>query len=1000
MADDGQQLPDYYALLGIGFDASDDELRRAWREAVKRWHPDTNRSPDAHRMMASVNEAWEVLGNAQRRAEYDSHYFRMRADMADAERKRQEAERQEWERRERLRQQEMERKRREAEAARQRAEAEARRRAERDRQERARQERARRERERQQREARQRAEAERRRRADRDREHLHQQQERAREEAESRQRAAQDRDGRDRERRDRARQRAREGHRTGGESGRRQFWWHIRYPDVFRKVPFWVGAVAGIALSAVMGLIAAGFVVIFAQQDGNGNDQDDSVMVQTAGWGTILASGNGSPGCSATASGVRNVAAYGEYPQAEAWFLTPDASEWSAGFLYHSSTSGYSVAAVRRTAGQYELVSWTQTRSSEVARSATAIRPDLLHPVNSKVPNTFRMEVSDGDTALVVNDVLLARMPSGDFRPIESSVHFCAGFFSGEPAYTVEFVGLRGTISDDSSFRGVVNRRQHWPPLPASTEPTPGDGGSMLSVIAGAGRFFAHPRQSIDCSTDVVAFGETFVAEADFSVPPGNAWSVGFVYHVSESVFSAASIRRRAATLDAIAWTDADSGTVAQYKIPIDLDLVRPADSFTPNVIRIESAETGTKLVLNNSELLHVDPIDTRPYASDARLCAGFWDDEPGYAIAYSQLRGSDSETITSPETTQPVVRLADTPEPTARPTAAPTPTATPPPTARATATPWPTPTPIPTATPRPTPTPTPVPLPTATLSPTPSPTPVPLPTATPTPTPFISWVHTATPTPTPSPTPTHTATPSPTRTPTPSPTITPSPTATPTPIPTPWTVRIERYLLTPTPSIGSWIDSILDGTPETATAQSVPSFQTFSRDSGTLYADATSGRIGCPRNNNEAAFLSSRAKSASVVFGFEVPRASRWSIGLLYHRWSSNDTDAATFLFKTSGGEYRAGHWTRFKGENTHYVESEAIPSSVFSGSVGADNTIAIRTGEDGSVLELNGTIMLRVPASELRPTSNQMRVCAGLLRGETERYSIDYYRLIAWTE
>ena len=77
-----------------------------------------------------MNEAWEVLGNAQRRAEYDTHYFRMRADMADAERKRQEAERQEWERRERLRQQEMELKRREAEAARQRAEAERRRRAE------------------------------------------------------------------------------------------------------------------------------------------------------------------------------------------------------------------------------------------------------------------------------------------------------------------------------------------------------------------------------------------------------------------------------------------------------------------------------------------------------------------------------------------------------------------------------------------------------------------------------------------------------------------------------------------------------------------------------------------------------------------------------------------------------------------------------------------------------------------------------------------------------
>lgn len=153
MADERPQLPDFYAVLGVGFDATEAELRSAWRTAVKQWHPDRNRSPEAHSMMAQINEAWEVLGDAERRAEYDTVYFTLRAAMANAERKQREEERLERERRERLRRQEQERKRREEEAARKRAIEEEERR-----------ERARRERERREAEARRKAEQERKRR--------------------------------------------------------------------------------------------------------------------------------------------------------------------------------------------------------------------------------------------------------------------------------------------------------------------------------------------------------------------------------------------------------------------------------------------------------------------------------------------------------------------------------------------------------------------------------------------------------------------------------------------------------------------------------------------------------------------------------------------------------------------------------------------------------------------------------------------------------------------
>lgn len=68
-------FPDYYADLQIAPDASQAEVRSAWRQAAKRWHPDTNRSDDAPAMMRRVNEAWDVLGDLDNRREYDDMYY-------------------------------------------------------------------------------------------------------------------------------------------------------------------------------------------------------------------------------------------------------------------------------------------------------------------------------------------------------------------------------------------------------------------------------------------------------------------------------------------------------------------------------------------------------------------------------------------------------------------------------------------------------------------------------------------------------------------------------------------------------------------------------------------------------------------------------------------------------------------------------------------------------------------------------------------------------------
>ncbi len=110
---------DYYEILGVSFDASNDEIRRAYRRLAMEWHPDRNKDPDAPRMMRLINEAWDVLGKLERRAEYDRDYFLLRSMVAEAARQAHEEERQERERRQ-------EQERREAEERMRRAEAERR----------------------------------------------------------------------------------------------------------------------------------------------------------------------------------------------------------------------------------------------------------------------------------------------------------------------------------------------------------------------------------------------------------------------------------------------------------------------------------------------------------------------------------------------------------------------------------------------------------------------------------------------------------------------------------------------------------------------------------------------------------------------------------------------------------------------------------------------------------------------------------------------------------
>lgn len=66
-------MKDYYAILNIPPDSTEDSIKKSYRELVKQYHPDLNKNnPETAKKMTEVNEAYETLSDPEKRRRYDA----------------------------------------------------------------------------------------------------------------------------------------------------------------------------------------------------------------------------------------------------------------------------------------------------------------------------------------------------------------------------------------------------------------------------------------------------------------------------------------------------------------------------------------------------------------------------------------------------------------------------------------------------------------------------------------------------------------------------------------------------------------------------------------------------------------------------------------------------------------------------------------------------------------------------------------------------------------
>ena len=70
-----EQKRDYYEVLGVKRDASEEEIKKAYRQIAKKYHPDVNPSQEAADIFKEASEAYAILSDEEKRRQYDQYGF-------------------------------------------------------------------------------------------------------------------------------------------------------------------------------------------------------------------------------------------------------------------------------------------------------------------------------------------------------------------------------------------------------------------------------------------------------------------------------------------------------------------------------------------------------------------------------------------------------------------------------------------------------------------------------------------------------------------------------------------------------------------------------------------------------------------------------------------------------------------------------------------------------------------------------------------------------------
>ncbi|CBY40606.1 unnamed protein product, partial [Oikopleura dioica] len=63
---------DHYSILGVTQNSSNDEIKKAYRDMARKFHPDKNPSPDANAHFLNIKKAYDTLSSPSERRTYDA----------------------------------------------------------------------------------------------------------------------------------------------------------------------------------------------------------------------------------------------------------------------------------------------------------------------------------------------------------------------------------------------------------------------------------------------------------------------------------------------------------------------------------------------------------------------------------------------------------------------------------------------------------------------------------------------------------------------------------------------------------------------------------------------------------------------------------------------------------------------------------------------------------------------------------------------------------------